>query len=221
MQPLKTLGAAGALVAAAIIGGTLISSTLAAPPETGGDDGLPGGQYCDAYRDNLAAELGIETDALDAARRAAAEATIDAAVAAGDLSEERAAALKERLADGDGCAWLAHRPRHGPGHPHLADLLGAAAQSLGLDEADLIDRLRSGDTLADVAEAEGVDLAAVTGAVSDALDAALDEAVADGDLTQERADAIAKRVADALADGEWPGRVGLGRWHDREDAPAS
>lgn len=244
MRRLQALGGAGALVVAAIVGGTLMSSVLAAPSGTATDsttlahdaDGTRG-EYCRAYVDALASELEITTDELASAARDAAESTIDAAVAAGDLTEERATALKERLAgaEGNGCALIGGRFHFGiggrpdglRGHLPLGDLLGAAATSLGIDSADLAQRLRDGETLAEIAEAEGVDVATVTTAITDALATALDEAVAAGDLTRERADQIAQRVADALADGTWPerGRRGHhGRWGSdaaTEDAPAT
>lgn len=216
MNPLYALGGAGALVVAALVGGTLMRSALAAPPTSEGSDA---GAYCDTFTRALADELGVSTDALAAARRAAAATTIDVAVTAGDLTAERGAALKERLADADGagCGLPWRHAGGGPGRPHLplGDLLGAAAGSLGIDEADLADRLRTGETLAEIAEAEGVDVATVTTAITEALGDALDEGVADGDLSQERADEIADQVADRLADGEWPGPFGPGRWSDR------
>ena len=104
----------------------------------------------------------------------------------------------------------------------LGDLLGAAADSLDIGRADLVDRLRAGETLADIASAEGVEVATVTGAVTDALDGALADAVAAGDLTQARADEIAAHVAQELADGTWPDHPGRGHgWHGPDDAPAA
>lgn len=241
MRTFKALGGAGALLVAAIVGGTLMSSVLAAPSGTATDTHTPlaedpdgtRGEYCRAYFDALASELGITTDELRSAARAAAESTIDAAVVAGDLTEKRAAALKERLAEaeGKGCAFLGRHLRVGGpaglrGQLPLGNLLDAAASSLGIGEVDLARRLHAGETLAEIAAAEGVDLATVTTAITDALDEALDAAVAAGDLTQERADAIAQRVADAIADGTWPERPGHGHrgpWGggSAEDAPAS
>ena len=236
MRLLKAFGGAGALVVAAIVGGTLISSVLAAPATTGTDpttladdsDG-PDGAYCQTYLDALASELGISTDELAAARQAAAATTVDAAVAAGDLTDAQATALKERIAAnaGEACPFLGGRlhlgGRGGPGRPGmlpLGDLLGVAADTLGVEQADLVERLRAGETLADIATAEGVDIAAVTGAVTDALDAALADAVAAGDLTQARADDIAAHVGQELADGTWPDHPGRGHgWHGRDDAP--
>ena len=47
-------------------------------------------------------------DELSAAGKAAANAAVDAAVEAGDLTEERAADIRERIenADGDGCGLI-------------------------------------------------------------------------------------------------------------------
>ena len=232
MTLLKAFGGAGALVVAAIVGGTLISSVLAAPAPTGIDPAALGhadGAYCQTYLDALAGELGISTDELTTAGQAAASTTIDAAVTAGDLTDAQATALKERIAENAAgpCAAFGGRLHFGgPGGPGgratlpLGDLLGAAADTLGIAQADLVDRLRAGETLADIATAEGVAIATVTGAVTDTLDAALADAVAAGYLTQARADEIAARVAQELADGTWPDHPGRGHgWHGRDDAP--
>ncbi len=232
MRLLKAFAGAGTLVVAAIVGGTLISSVLAAPAPTGTDSTTAAdaadGAYCQTYLDALASELGISTDELTAAGQAAAATTVDAAVTAGDLTDAQATALKERIASnaGKGCAFLGrglhfgdHGGRGGQGMPPFGNLLGVAADTLGVPQADLVDRLRAGETLADVATAEGVDIATVTGAVTDALNAALADAVAAGDLTQARADKIAAHVAQEVADGTWPDHPGRGhRGHGREDA---
>ena len=68
----------------------------------------------------------------------------------------------------------------GPGgHGHgfgFADL-STAADALGLTEDELRDRLEDGDSLADIAEAEGVTVDAVVQALVDAATAKIDEAV--------------------------------------------
>jgi hypothetical protein len=99
VKNMKTLGIAGGLVAAALVGGTLISAALAAPSSpnssASGTD-LADGQYCETWQKAFADALGVSVDDLLPAAKAASIAAIDAAVAAGDLSEERATALKER-----------------------------------------------------------------------------------------------------------------------------
>src|SRR4026207_377076 len=143
----KTLGIAGGLVAAALVGGTLISAALAAPSAPGPSSSgaaLANGEYCQAWQEAFAKELGVSVDdllpaakaasiaAIDAAvagrrpargggrrrgRKAARVAATDAAVAAGDLTEERATALKDKInaADGNGCRFFGH-PFGGNGH---------------------------------------------------------------------------------------------------------
>ena len=231
MRLFKTIGGIGALVGAALIGGTLISSTLAASradpttstatvPGTGGK--IIDEAYLDTYLDTLASELGVDRSALGPAALAAANAAIDAAVTAGDLDEARATALKERLAGLDDPASLLVRGfGHGPGDKgpggHIAVGIGeaadAAATALGIDRAALIEALRDGTTLEELATEKGVAYDTVKQAVLDVVNAKLDDAVADEDLTQERADEILARVTDWLDDGGEPGAGFFGGGH--------
>lgn len=98
---------------------------------------------------------------------------------------------------------------HGRAGKHLA--LDVAAETLGLDQAALRERLRAGESLADVAEAEGVPLDTLTGALQAEAEERLAQAVEDGRLTQEQADErraeLPERIADAVQ------REGRGRGH--------
>src|SRR5918998_1592408 len=53
-----------------------------------------------AFLDDVAKRLNVSREQLDAALKGAAEARIDAAVAAGDLTKEQGEAAKQRLASG-------------------------------------------------------------------------------------------------------------------------
>ena len=70
--------------------------------------------------------------------------------------------------------------------------LAAAAQALGLTTTDLQNQRRAGESLADVADAENVDLQtvldAVTAACVQATRDAIAQAVTDGTVTQAKAD---------------------------------
>ena len=225
MRLLKAFGGAGALVVAAIVGGTLISSVLAAPATTGTDSttladdadgrrllpGLPGrARQRAGHLDRRAHRRRASSSRHDHRRR-------------GDRRRpDRCAGDRAQGAHRGQCRRRLRAPRWAPctsaaavdpadpGRLPLGDLLGVAADTLGVEQSDLVDRLRAGETLADIATAEGVDIATVTGAVTDALDAALADAVAAGDLTQARADEIAAHVAQELADGSWPDHPGRG-----------
>jgi hypothetical protein len=233
MRNMKTLGIAGGLVAAALVGGTLINAAFAAPSTSSPSSlaaELAKGDYCTAWQKAFADKLGVAVGDLLPAAKAASDAAIDAAVAAGDLTSARGAALKAKVDafQGDGCRFFGH-PFLGIGHgPKLAfagDLLGAAAKALGIQPAALMQSLRNGDSLKDVAAAQKKDYAAVSKAVHDAAKAALDKAVAAG-LAQARADEILSKLDAALASGDFPafgpghGHFGFPGLH-RDDADAS
>jgi hypothetical protein len=136
---------------------------------------------------------GLEQAILDAAK-----ADLDKAVAAKDLTQSQAddilANLKSHI-DEIANGALRFRGRGGPGgpghwgRPFGADL-SAAAKYLGLSESDLRARLRDGDSLADVAKAQGKDVGGLQDAIVAAAKADLDKAVADKRLTQSQADDI-------------------------------
>lgn len=234
MRLTRTLAFAGALVLSAVVGGTLIGSALAQDGGTGTDTAA----YCDTFMDAFASELGATRDEVVAAGKAAANAALDAAVAAGDLSEERAADIRERIeeADGSSCAWFGHgigRVGHGLGSGLAlgfvsGDVLEAAADALGIESAELIDRLDEATSLETLAGEEGVEYDDVKAAILAAVQADLDAAVGDG-LDQERADTAIERLTAWLDDGGQVGglrfghhgpRHGFGPWGDRDDTDA-
>jgi hypothetical protein len=83
--------------------------------------------------------------------------------------------------------------------------LAAAATAIGIEPGELLRALRDGQTIAEVAEANGVDVAAVIGAVVAALTERLDTAVERGWITRVRADeriADREEVVEAIVNGE-------------------
>jgi hypothetical protein len=227
VKNLKTLGIAGGMVAAALVGGTLISAVLAAPSSPNSKAGAEAADkaaYCDTWQKAFADALGVSVDKLLPAAKAASNAAIDAAVAAGDITAERATALKAKIAAADGtnaCRFFGHPfAGGGPGNKgHFGGpLLSVAAEALGMDPGALVQALRGGESLKDVATAQKKDYAAVTKAIHDAAKTKLDAAVADG-LAQARADEILSKLDEALASGDFPqwgpGHGGFG--HDDAD----
>jgi len=206
MRLAKTLGAAGALITAALVGGTLIGSTLAVEGDATGTDASA---YCDTFMDAFASELGTTREGVVAAGQAAANAAIDAALAAGDITEERAATMRERVAeyDGEGCGWFGPGPGrggHGPGHVRGflgVNTIDAAADAFGIEPSELLDEVRDAGSLDAVATARGVSYDEVKAAVLAAVQADLDAAVADGNVTQERADSVLERLTTWLDNG--------------------
>jgi hypothetical protein len=236
MRLMRTLGIAGALVLSALVGGTLIGSAVAQDDGTDPD----GAAYCDTFIDTFASELGATREELVAAGKAAATAALDEAVAAGDISEERAADIRERIDayDAEGCAFgdafrfgFGHGLGHGAARGFVGgDVLEAAADALGLESADLIERLDDEESLQAIAEAEGVSYDEVKAAVLAAVQADLDAAVGEG-LDQARADAVIERLTEWLDNGGelggfgpggggpfGPGRHFIGPWGGGDDA---
>jgi hypothetical protein len=224
-QPFKLLGGAVALITAALVGGTLIGSVLAAPSGSGasssgavfGDDetnGADGSAYCQVFLDTFASGLGVSTDELAPAAKAAAVAAIEAAVEAGDLSQEAADRMIERVEawDGDGCRWigfkLGHWGRHSAQLSFLSGMWEAAAEALGLDNAELRQALTDA-TLEEVAADQGVAYTDVVAAVLASAEEDLAAAVEAGRITQERADAHLERLETWLNEGE------IGNWGDK------
>jgi ribosomal protein S20 len=220
MSTKRTIVLATALVISAVLGGTLISAVAAAPltgqagaslvpaaPSAAATTTAGTGEYCAAYRAAFAKELGVTEAKLTAAAKAAAIATIDAAVADGDLTADAADRLKTRIgqagAGTDLCKTIAGRiGKIGKAALGVAkDALTAAADALHMTPADLRAELKASGDLKAIATAKGVDYQTVTDAVLDAVKADLDPAVKAGTITQARADKILDRLADRLADG--------------------
>jgi uncharacterized protein YidB (DUF937 family) len=213
MKTLKTFGLAGELVAAALVGGTLISAVAAAPstPTTATDaQEVDAAAYCQTWQEAFADELGVSVDDLVPAAKAATIATIDAAVANGDLPEDIAARMKEQVenADGNGCRLLGagfHAwGRHAVRADFRLDWVTAASDALSMEPAELTAALRGGDSLRQIAQDQGVDYDVVSQAILDAAKADLDALVEAGTITQERADERLEYLDQALQSNHFP-----------------
>jgi hypothetical protein len=220
----RTIALAGALVISAILGGALMGAVAAAPDLARGSQAAeidlaaaldpaaelsaaPGAaEYCVAYRAAFAKALGVTEAEIGAAARSAIASTIDAAVADGDLTAAAAERIKTRLAKRDAgtdlCSAIAGRGGLVKAALGIArDALNAAADTLGMEPADLRAQLRDGADLHDIAAAKGVGYPALTKAILDAVKTDLDAAVAAGTITAERETKILERFADRLDEG--------------------
>lgn len=218
-QPLKIVGAASALIVAALVGGTLIGSVLAAPGGTNTSDPVlaadPSGDpaaYCQTFLDTFASELGVSADDLAPAAKAAAIAAVNAAVDAGDLTQTQADAAIERINawDGEGCGLIGWRLGHFGQHParveFMQGMFAAAADTLNMTTAELRDALADAN-LQEVADAQNVSYDDVVAAALGSAKTDLDAAVTAGTITQDKADAIYSRLETWLNDGG-PGNFG-------------
>lgn len=103
----------------------------------------------------------------------------------------------------------------------IASHLEVAADTIGIDASTLLERIRDGETIAEVADAEGVEVDAVIDAMVSDGQARLDEAVDDDMLTERQARSIARDMREritAMVNGEFPGPEGFGGFHHHRGA---
>jgi hypothetical protein len=177
-----------------------------------------------SFLDSVAGHLGISSQKLEDATKAAAIDQVDAALKAGKITQAQADELKARIESGDFPPFFGplSGPRYGhfergPG-PHIfGEKLSAAADYLGLTEAELRTKLSAGRTLAGIAKARGKSVDGLKQAILDDAKKNLDQLVADGELTQAQADDMLARLkshVDDLVDH------GMFRFHERFGPPA-
>ena len=170
----------------------------------------------EAFFDSLAEHLGISTEELEDAAKAATTDQVDAALEEGRITEEEAERLKERIQEGD-APFLFGPPLFGGPHHYGGAVLGmkfdAAAEYLGLTNAELHERLEDGQSLAEIARAEDKSVAGLKQALLDDAKTRLEQAVEEDELTRERADELLERLRERIDDFVERGFEGPGPGH--------
>jgi polyhydroxyalkanoate synthesis regulator phasin len=193
-------------LALGVVGAVLVVGAGAGIAATGATD--------DGFLAGVAKRLGITEDKLQDAIRDEQIARIDQAVRDGDLSEEQAERLKDKVRSGAGLGPFGRGFDRlpvpdlgfgfGPGFGHAlkgaGNQLDAAAEYLGLTQAQLREELSDGDSLADVAREKNKSVDGLKSAMRNALEADLDEAVDDGVITREQADNLNEKLSAAIDD---------------------
>ena len=185
------VGAAGALGAAGLATGAIAATS-------GSSDDA--GDLAAAI--NKRAGTSITADDVTGAYQDVLKAHLAEAVKAGRITQAQADEMLKRAQTRPGLPPLGVGPGvRGDGHrgPH-ADVLGAVAEKLGLTEDQVRARLAKGDTLAEIAKAEGVSRADLIAAISAALKA--------GGVPAARIADLAAHIAD---DADGPGHGPGGR----------
>ena len=162
----------------------------------GSSEGKTVGEIIAAYGDKSVPT--VKADAL-----AALDTRLAAAVTSGKLTQAQADRIKsEAPAAFD--KLMASKPgdhgKSGQGHQKLATLgknaLKTVADTLGMEPKALVDQLKTGKTIAEIA---GAKTGEVTTALTTQANAAIDKAVADGKLPADKAAEAKTRAAEHIA----------------------
>ena len=194
----------------------------------------PGGARVDVDEAQLLADaLGITVEELEAAREAVREAIVEQAVAEGLITEAQAEALLEANAGPRAAQFLRRLIQNNmeiDSQQLLADALGITVEELQaaqreVQEAKLAAMVEAGILTEEEAEMiaarravqEYVDREAIAEMVRNSLEAAINEALADGAITQEQADQMLEHLEnfDGFRFNFGPGRPGHGPGHHR------
>jgi len=151
-----------------------------------------------SFAARVAAHLGVTEQQLVDAFKTARLEMLDEAVAAGKISPEEADQIRQRIEESKG---LGLRPGIGMRHWRaraLGGIVKSVAETLNMTPREIVQDLRQGQSLAEIAQAKGVSIDTLKSAIVDAAKEKLDQAVADGKLTQDQADKIMTRLTDNI-----------------------
>jgi lambda repressor-like predicted transcriptional regulator len=176
--------------------GLLVSGLVAgvALAQGGGDGGAQVERPSFASR--VASHLGVtEQQVVDAAKAARLE-MFEEAVAVGKISPEDAEQIRKRIEESQGLGlslglrgWRVRA---------LGGIVSSVAETLDMTPSEILQDLRQDQSLAEIGQAKGVSADTLKSAILTAAGGKLDQAVANGRLTQEQADEIAARLTDNM-----------------------
>ncbi len=147
----------------------------------------------------VAEKLGITEDELVDAWNDSASELVTEGIEAGDIDSERGAALLERIEESDGI-FTGPKHRRGGGHRGGGQMvIGQAATTvLGLEDGALCELLKDGQTMLDVALANGFTEDQFTTDLLAEVQSILDEKVAADEIDQEKADEAYARISENI-----------------------
>ena len=168
-----------------------------------------------AIIDDAAKQLGIPSSKLSDALKQALMDRVDAAVAAGRITKAEGDALKQRIQSDD--FPIFGGPGRGFGHFGHFGFFGrfeAAADYIGITEAQLRTELESGKTLAQVAQDHGKSVDGLVDALVANAKEKLDSAVSAGRLTKTQADEMLSDLKERITN--LVNSTGLPRFREHE-----
>jgi hypothetical protein len=169
---------------------------LIAVASAGAQEGEDDGPFRN-FLGRVAEKLGISEDELRTAVQDVELEMIDEALADGRITEEQADRMRERVESGD----LRFPGRPGGHHGRCIvayHLVEETARILGIEESEVIDALKDGQSLAQIAEAHGMSVDEYKAELTNATGEKLAQAVENGRITQERADEMLAKFTENI-----------------------
>jgi hypothetical protein len=168
--------------------------------------------FAQRFKEAIADILNIDVETYEAAVEQARGQVLDEALEEGWLTEDQAERMQERLDEGFRAPGM-DRGFLGPKMGFMGrdgqSFFGAAAEVFDMSVSDLMDELRDGKSIADLAAEKNVDTQDIVDTYLAQLEENLSQAVEDGKLTQTQADWMleqAKETVPDQLDNTWEGR---------------
>jgi len=155
----------------------------------------------DSLVSRVAEKLGITEGELTDVWNESASELVTEGIEAGDIDPERGAALLERIEESEGI-FTGPKHRRGAGHRGGGQMvIGQAATTvLGLEDGALCELLKDGQTMVDVALANGFTEDGFKTALLDEVQTLLDAMVDEEKIDQEKADEIYARISENIGE---------------------
>lgn len=145
----------------------------------------------------LAENLGITPEELTAAIQQTQLQMVDERVAAGDLTEEEAARIRERIESGEGPLFgEGKRPRHGPDRG--MQVVQQVAEFLGMTPQEVFEAKKAGHSLAQIAEANGSSAEELAAFLLSQIEAHIAEALEAGKIDPARAEEMLQNAPEHI-----------------------
>ena len=194
-------------VTAGLIGGGAIGLTATMPSLTSAasSDSAPTAAPVVAEDDGAPTEGTVDGAAIRERRSERMRESLQTLVDDGTIDGAQADAVADHLAS----EAPGRIGRRGPGGHGRGALGEAVTEALGIEAEALREQLRAGSTIADIAAENGVELQTVIDAMLAEVSEKLDQAVADGRLSEDDASAKLDQAAErieARVNGERPAR---------------
>jgi uncharacterized protein YidB (DUF937 family) len=195
-------GVAGCLVAGVAVGATAaatgfpVAATSSTPTPTASPKPATSSSACQDYLDHLASDLGLSQSKVTAAQTSALDQTLSDMVARGQLAQAQATKLEQQAtkACSSAPALLARAQNQARIRRLVQVGLQDYAKALGISASTLRQDLRSGQTVAQLAQQQGLDESAFRQKLIAVVKPQLDQAVQAHLITQAQENRVLQRL---------------------------